>query len=42
MGIEDETGAAFLEAYDHVMLPIAVVDKKDPELARTYFPRAFD
>ncbi|CAJ2652617.1 unnamed protein product [Trifolium pratense] len=42
MVIEDETGAAFPEAYDHVMLPIVVVDKKDHEFARTYFPRSSD
>jgi hypothetical protein len=26
MVIEDESAATFLEAFDHVMLPIAVVD----------------
>ncbi|WJX89390.1 hypothetical protein P8452_71391 [Trifolium repens] len=42
MVIEDESAATFLEAFDHVMLPIAVVDPTKVGITRTYFPCAFD
>ncbi|CAJ2654022.1 unnamed protein product [Trifolium pratense] len=42
MVLEDETGACFIEAYDHVMLPISLVDPNNPILPEAFFPRAFD
>ncbi|XP_045803023.1 uncharacterized protein LOC123896709 [Trifolium pratense] len=42
MVLEDETGACFIEAYDHVMLPISLVDPNNPILPAAFFPRAFD
>ncbi|WJX66893.1 hypothetical protein P8452_51400 [Trifolium repens] len=42
MVVEDESGVTFLEAFDHVMLPIAVVDPTRQGITRSYFPCAFD
>ncbi|WJX89947.1 hypothetical protein P8452_71898 [Trifolium repens] len=42
MVVEDESATTFFEAFDHVMLPIAVVDPTRQGITRTYFPQAFD
>ncbi|KAK2406775.1 replication protein A 70 kDa DNA-binding subunit C [Trifolium repens] len=40
--IDDESGSTFVESFDHVMLPIATVDPRNPDIAAKYFHRAFE
>ncbi|WJX34178.1 Protein SUPPRESSOR OF GENE SILENCING [Trifolium repens] len=42
LAIQDESGRINLEAFDHVLLPVATVNPKKPGIPRYYFPRAFD